>query len=339
MPTAQAQRLWAGTLLLPLRLIVGWTYFSAFWRRVVLENKLSPDAPGYIGEKFNHFLPNALGIKPVIAFFVTHPELLWWKLLAFTVVEGVVGLALMAGLFTRLTGLATSALAFGILLGAGWLGTTCLDEWQIGILGVGAGLAFAFAGGGRYSLDHLLARRWGTGGARRVAWMGRVEAAWTRLTHRGVVVCAVAVLALTLFTNQVFHGGVWGRLHNKSVRPVVEISKARITGDALAMELTRVEGADVYGSFAIGVTLSDAGGAVIAAWSADELARLTPADIANRHVAQVKPGAHSLVIPLGALAEVTLHAPQLRTLAPGRYAVELADISGLRWTADVVLGG
>lgn len=38
--------LWAGTLLMPLRLILGWTYFSAFWRRLVLENKLLPDAPG-----------------------------------------------------------------------------------------------------------------------------------------------------------------------------------------------------------------------------------------------------------------------------------------------------
>lgn len=53
---------------LPLRLVDGWTYFSAFWRRLVLENKLIPDDPGYIGVKFNHFLPNALGIKPVIEY-------------------------------------------------------------------------------------------------------------------------------------------------------------------------------------------------------------------------------------------------------------------------------
>ena len=45
----------AGIFTLSLRLIVGWTYFSAFWRRLVLENKLIPDGTGYIGEKFNHF--------------------------------------------------------------------------------------------------------------------------------------------------------------------------------------------------------------------------------------------------------------------------------------------
>ena len=40
----------AGIFTLSLRLIVGWTYFSAFWRRLVLENKLIPDGTGYIGE-------------------------------------------------------------------------------------------------------------------------------------------------------------------------------------------------------------------------------------------------------------------------------------------------
>src|SRR6516225_7472837 len=78
----------AGTFTLALRLVIGWTYFSAFWRRLVLENKLNPDAPGYVGEKFNHFLPNALLIKPFIEFLVSHADLLWWFMLLFTLVEG-----------------------------------------------------------------------------------------------------------------------------------------------------------------------------------------------------------------------------------------------------------
>jgi len=32
----------AGLFTLSLRLVVGWTYFSAFWRRLILENKLDP---------------------------------------------------------------------------------------------------------------------------------------------------------------------------------------------------------------------------------------------------------------------------------------------------------
>ena len=36
----------SGTFTLALRLVVGWTYFSAFWRRLILENKLNPDVSG-----------------------------------------------------------------------------------------------------------------------------------------------------------------------------------------------------------------------------------------------------------------------------------------------------
>src|SRR5262249_20241180 len=101
----------AGTFTLALRLVIGWTYFSAFWRRLVLENKLNPDAPGYVGEKFNHFLPNALLIKPFIEFLVSHADLLWWFMLLFTLIEGFVGLFVMLGLFTRLMSVGVLSLA------------------------------------------------------------------------------------------------------------------------------------------------------------------------------------------------------------------------------------
>ena len=129
----------SGMITLVLRLVVGWTYFSAFWRRVVLENKLDPEAAGYIGEKFNHFLPNALGIKPMIEYLVSNPDALWMAMVVFTIVEAIVGLLLMFGFFTRLMSIGVFFLAMGILLGSGWIGTTCLDEWQIGVLGVSSG--------------------------------------------------------------------------------------------------------------------------------------------------------------------------------------------------------
>src|SRR5690554_6628777 len=143
----------AGLFTLSLRLVVGWTYFSAFWRRVALENKLNPEEAGYIGEKFNHFLPHALGIKPLIEYLVTHPDSLWWAMVAFTIIEGIVGLFIMLGLFTRLMSIGIFSLAMGILLGSGWIGTTCLDEWQIGVLGVASGFMLFFIGSGYYSVD------------------------------------------------------------------------------------------------------------------------------------------------------------------------------------------
>lgn len=135
-----------GLFSLSMRWVIGWTYFSAFWRRVVLENKLDPNISGYVGEKFNHFLPNALGIKPFIEYLVMHPHDLQLAMIMFTMVEAIVGLFMILGLFTRLMSVGVFGLAFGILLGSGWLGTTCLDEWQIGILGLAGGFTLFLTG-------------------------------------------------------------------------------------------------------------------------------------------------------------------------------------------------
>ena len=207
----------AGIFTLSLRLIVGWTYFSAFWRRLVLENKLIPDATGYIGEKFNHFLPNSIGIKPIIEYLVSTPDLLWWAMVIFTLVEGIVGLLYMLGFFTRLMSIGVFSLAFGILLGSGWLGTTCLDEWQIGILGVSAGFTIFLSGGGKYSLDYLLLpklskNKW-------LVWLTSGELPLSIKQFSKVAISgAVLLFILTLYTNQVFHNGIWGPLHNKSIQ-------------------------------------------------------------------------------------------------------------------------
>ncbi len=324
-----------GLILLPLRLIVGWTYFSAFWRRMVLENKLDPDAAGYIGEKFNHFLPNALLIKPAIEFFVSNPDLLWWKLLVFTIVEAIVGGFLMVGLFTRLMGVLTSLLALGILLGAGWLGTTCLDEWQIGILGIGSGLAFAWAGGGSYSLDALFRTKLVAIPNRIAQWSTEVTPRMSRILGPSVIAMTVLTFGLTLLTNQIFHGGVYGKLHNKSVTPKIEISDAMIEHDRLSVDLYRVEGADVYGSFAIELRVSDLNGNVLVSWDGKALSQLPTTSISNRYVAQIKPGKHSLIIPLGAKGTITVEDARLASVPDGDYNVELVDVSGLSWVSPL----
>src|SRR5690606_20782218 len=149
----------AGLFTLSLRWVIGWTYFSAFWRRLILDNKLIPEEAGYIGEKFNHFLPNALGIKPLIEYLVSNPDALQVSMVMFTIVEAIVGLLLILGLFTRLMSIGVCFLAMGILLGSGWLGTTCLHEWQIGVLGVATGFVLFLTGSSTYSLDNYFIKR------------------------------------------------------------------------------------------------------------------------------------------------------------------------------------
>ena len=326
----------AGIFTLSLRLVVGWTYFSAFWRRLVLENKLIPDSAEYIGEKFNHFLPNSIGIRPVIEYLVSTPDMLWWAMVIFTLVEGIVGLLYMLGFFTRLMSIGVFSLAFGILLGSGWLGTTCLDEWQIGILGVSAGFTIFLSGGGKYSLDYLLLpklskNKW-------LIWLTSGELPLSIKQFSKVAISgAVLLFILTLYTNQVFHNGVWGPLHNKSVKPKLEISNAKIQEDILTFKVYRIEGADVYGSFLIGITLKDENGKTILQKNGEELARFPLTRIKNDYVAKVAPGKHSLIIPLGSKATLTIRSDVFMDLPKGDYELILTDISGITWKEKVVI--
>lgn len=329
---------YAGMATTALRWVAGWTYFSAFWRRLILENKLNPEEAGYIGEKFNHFLPHALGIKPMIEYLVSNPDSLWWAMAIFTIVEGVVGLVFMLGLFTRLASIGVFSLAMGILLGSGWIGTTCLDEWQIGVLGVAAGFSIFFTGGGKYSLDEYLTRK--NKSFTNTKWfkfLGSGELPIKENVMNKIALWgAVFILGLTLFTNQHFHGGVFGKLHNLSVRPHISISNLAIQDNSLSFMVYRDEGADVYGSFLIGIKLISESGEVIFEQDLNQLSALSPSQIDNAYVAKVKPGKHSLIIPLGARATLHFKDDVFQTLK-GEYTLELTDISGLQWKDSIEL--
>jgi len=328
---------YTGMFATALRWVAGWTYFSAFWRRLIIDNKLIQDEAGYIGEKFNHFLPNALGIKPIIEYLVLNPEALWWAMAIFTIVEAIVGLFLILGLFTRIASIGMFALAMGILLGSGWIGTTCLDEWQIGVLGVASGFSLFFMGGGKYSLDeYFLRKKLPFTQKKYFSFLGSgVLNLKEKTISISVLAGSILIFGLTLFTNQVFHGGVWGTLHNKSVRPKLEITDAKLENNQLKFMLYRVEGADVYGSFLIGVQLLNKNGEIVFERNQEDLSQLTQENIDNIYVAKIKPGAHSLVIPLGAKALMSFPLDDLN-LEAGKYELKLIDISGLTWSVEVI---
>ena len=249
----------AGLMALAIRLVVGWTYFSAFWRRTILVDKLDPEQAGYIGVKFNHFLPNALGIKPIIQYLVENPDILWINMVIFTIVEGIVGLFIIFGLFTRIMSIGVFGLAMGILLGSGWIGTTCLDEWQIGVLGIATGFVLFFTGSGKYSIDnYLLKNNFSITKKKWFGWLGSgILPIKENVYPKVVLVGSLLILGITLMTNQVFHGGLWGKLHNKSVKPKLEITEGKLTDDKLSFDVYRIEGVDVYGSWVINIELFD----------------------------------------------------------------------------------
>jgi len=308
-----------GNAVLALRLVIGWTYFSAFWRRLILENKLDPEASGYIGEKFNHFLPHALFIKPLIQYLVENPEALLWNMWIFTLVEGFVGFFLMIGYKTRQMSIAVFFLAMGILLGSGWIGTTCLDEWQIGVLGLAGGFTLFQAGSGQFSADYLFNKK---------HFIKQENQVTIHKLNRFTPYLAgfsFFILFITLFTNQVFHGGVYGTLHNKSVKPKVEISNLKQQQQLVSFDVMRVEGADVYGSFLIQIDFHNEQNEIIASLDMEDLANLNKKQISNYYVAKVTPHKHSLVLPLGAKANLNFN------ISEKIHKVVLTDISGLKW--------
>lgn len=187
-----------------------------------------------------------------------------------------------------------------------------------------------FSGGGRYSADSVLSGRFPRLAQQK--WLSWLTSGAVNVRTSVVLGGSIVALALALFTNQYFHGGVYGPLHNKSVAPTIEISDAHITGRGLQFELFRTEGVDVYGSFLIGISVrDDTTGHTVAELDGSQLSRLPQAAIANRYVAKVKPGAHSLVIPLGAKAVLTLDTGPTRWETAHQYTLVLTDISGATW--------
>ncbi|QZE15764.1 quinol oxidase [Halosquirtibacter laminarini] len=310
-----------------LRAVMGWIYFSAFWRRVILMNKLDPNIAGYVGEKFNAFLPNALFIKPIIQWLVDNPDMLWINMIVFTLVEALIGLSFFLGLFVRPMALVSVGVASGILLGSGWLGTTCLDEWQIGVLCIMAGTLLFFTGSGDYSLDKKIENR-------KITCFEKPKYRWlivqdletlvspTKL-RKTILASAILIFLIMTGTNQHFHGGVWGPLHNLSKKPNYEVTELQMKSNKVRFDIMRTEGIDTYGSFLFKVSLLNSN-VEKQSWKDEVLSNKV--EITNHHVAMIKSGAHGLELPLGAKATITLS-----TNAIDADTLMIEDISGKRW--------
>ncbi|ARM75323.1 TQO small subunit DoxD [Acidianus manzaensis] len=141
-----------------IRVTLGWMFFSAFLRRTVnVPAKLNPSSSAYVGGKLITFLPHAWSpVKGVLVTVLENPSLLYDFLIVFTALEAIFGLFMILGFLTRLSGLVLAGLAWGIGAGGGWLGTTCVDEWQIAAVEGAAAFMFIFTGSKWLSIDQLI---------------------------------------------------------------------------------------------------------------------------------------------------------------------------------------
>ncbi|OSS43141.1 Terminal quinol oxidase, subunit, putative (doxD-like) [Desulfurella amilsii] len=324
------------TLATPIRLVLGWEFFSAFLRRVVNDpQKLDPSSPAFMGHAFNHFLPHALFIKPMIEYLINNPHLLYIFLVTFTIIEGLVGIGLLFGLLTRLSAIGATLLSLGILLGSGWLGSTCVDEWQIGIAGISSGLVMFSLGGGIFSLDHILFKDTKSKLLTFLA-SNNLRKGESSLKTEGLIFSIIAMF-ITLYTYQALHGGLYGKLYNLSKVPKVEILNAQIKKNgSLNLTIYRTNGPDTYGAFVEEIAILDNKGNVMENIKPNSQ-NISKNNIKNYYFNKIEPNKFSLVVPLGAKATININSQKDILLAPGNYTVELIDVSGLKWAKKITL--
>ena len=334
-------RKYIGAIFLPLRLAGSWLFLSAAHRRLILApEKHQFLSEEWLGHKINTFYPHSNGIfNTVLEYLVQNPvhlDVFTWM---FTISELMLGILLLLGFISRFTGVFLVGMAVGLMHTSGWLGPTCLDEWQIASLLVTSGLMFALYGGGSFTLDSWLMRRRPALGKNR--WWRLVAIPEFHVKSRGfkrlAYGAAIAVLIYIIGMNQVHHGGLWGPLHNYSKKPGIELSELKIKDDnSFAFTAFRDKGPEAYGSFIIGVKILDENREQIHQFDNNYLKNLDTSQISNINVNRVKPGTRSLVIPLGAEAELNFSLPGYKSLDPsGNYKVVMTEIGGRSFEVTV----
>src|SRR5579859_4020803 len=118
--TMLGERGWRGAAvaLLSVRVIQGFIYWGGGSRRFIYgPQKLNPDAPNWMANKFQSAMPGALlGTDHIIAFLLHHFWLLYPAVILFSAVELIAGAALMAGLMTRLAAAVSVGLSILLML-------------------------------------------------------------------------------------------------------------------------------------------------------------------------------------------------------------------------------
>src|ERR1700688_2600135 len=159
----EGQRMWrtAALALLSVRIIQGFIYWGGGSRRFIYApEKLNPDAPTWMANKFQTAMPGALfGTDHVISFMLHHFWLLYAGVILFSAVELIVGAMLMAGALTRIAALVSMGFSVLLMWMFGCQGATCIDEWTMAACNLAMGATLMLAGSGSYSIDNLLLRR------------------------------------------------------------------------------------------------------------------------------------------------------------------------------------
>lgn len=343
----------AGLMALGVRLVQGWVYWGGASRRLFYDFatvngspfavKLDPNVAGYVANKLVHAMPGAVWpAPPMIEWLALHGGVLLVMVWFWTLVELVVGVGLIFGIATRLLALVSVGLSIMLMMIFGWMGSTCVDEWTMAASSFAMGSLLMITGGGAWSIDQWIARRWpGLGQTSWFRWLfsGPLPMADTRRWSIGLGVLSIL---FTVGFYQYLHGAVISPLHARVNfhHYDLTISDLRATPDGQVRFAAYVDaGPDTGKLYLIGATVQTAQGKVLEHWDGNALSALPKTAIVNRFTrpwtAQIKPTDYGIGGVTGAKAAITL--PAQNTLPAGTYSLHLTDIDGTSWTAPVTV--
>lgn len=317
-PAAAAVRMtdgWAllGLAMLGVRLVQGWIYWGGASRRLIYSaGKLDPASSSYMAHKMTTAIPGAIfGTGDMLSSLLHHPTLLYISIIAFTLVELMVGLGLIFGFMTRFFGLISVGLAVSLMLMFGWLGSTCVDEWTMASDSFAMGLGIMIAGGGRWwSLDHWLAKK----------FPGLASRAWFPWLFSGPlpVVSVTRVAKLFGILAIVFTVGFYGYLRGAVISPLtartnpknhhLALSRSVLTASGdLSVSAYVDAGPDTQGSYVIRVSVLNQNGQVVETWNGTTLSEMAKTGITNAYQYSLfKPTQYGFVGGVGARATIAL---------------------------------
>ncbi|WJR76271.1 TQO small subunit DoxD [Bradyrhizobium sp. NP1] len=335
----EAQRMWrtAALALLSVRVIQGFIYWGGGSRRFIYSpEKLNPDAPTWMANKFQTAMPGALfGTDHLISFMLHHFWLLYAGVILFSAAELIVGAMLMAGALTRAAALAS--MGFSVLLMAmfGWQGATCIDEWTMAACNLAMGATLLLGGGGAYAIDNVLIRR--NPALAEKAWFrwmaGSLPLPLPDIAFRNVALAVLGfVLVFDVGTYSYYRGSVVTPFHGGPVSPTkhhLTLSDARLLPDgSVRFHVYLDAGTPEAPVHVVAADLLDADNRPVAHYDAAALSALPKAAFANDYAYnKFAPGPFGIRAPMGAAASVTLPAPGSGATAQAKL-VRLTDVDG-----------
>jgi thiosulfate dehydrogenase [quinone] large subunit len=335
----------AGLMALGVRLVQGWVFWGGASRRMIYAYKevhghmsavkLNPDVGGYVANKLVHAMPGSM-FPNLIDWIIMHGGFLHFMVWFWTLVELVVGVALIVGFATRFMAFASVGLSVSVMMIFGWMGSTCVDEWTMASASFAMGTLLMLTGGGSWSVDQWLARRNPV----------MAESGWFRLlfsgelpyegTHKWSIWLGIISIVFTVGTYQYLHGAVFSLLKARTdfhhYHMKLDNAEAKPNGEVSFHAYVNA-GPDTGKLYVIAAQLLDTGGHVAEQWGGEQLSALGKGAIVNRYTqawaSQIKPSAYGIGGVVGAKATITLPAQAgSKALSGSGYTLRLTTIDG-----------